>query len=163
LSYGRSCRCARSRAPAGRIRGASCPRARSLVQPCPRQDSNLYAISGTGPSNQPVYQFQHVGSQERHARRGIRTLTGLLPQDPESCASTSSAIRAVLAGSVAGFHRCRSHGAEGSRTPDLLNAIQALSQLSYSPSARPVLSINLLLSGADGTRTRDLRSDSAAL
>ena len=24
-------------------------------------------------------------------------------------------------------------GAEGSRTPDLLNAIQALSQLSYSP------------------------------
>jgi hypothetical protein len=43
-------------------------------------------------------------------------------------------------------------GAEGSRTPDLLNAIQALSQLSYSPgsagprcpgvSARPELSIN---------------------
>jgi hypothetical protein len=28
---------------------------------CPRQDSNLYAVSGTGPSNQPVYQFQHVG------------------------------------------------------------------------------------------------------
>ena len=25
------------------------------------------------------------------------------------------------------------HGAEGNRTPDLLNAIQALSQLSYSP------------------------------
>ena len=31
------------------------------IQECPRQDSNLYAISGTGPSNQPVYQFQHVG------------------------------------------------------------------------------------------------------
>ena len=30
-------------------------------QKCPRQDSNLYAVSGTGPSNQPVYQFQHVG------------------------------------------------------------------------------------------------------
>ena len=30
-------------------------------QRCPRQDSNLYAVSGTGPSNQPVYQFQHVG------------------------------------------------------------------------------------------------------
>ena len=28
---------------------------------CPRQDSNLYAVSDTGPSNQPVYQFQHVG------------------------------------------------------------------------------------------------------
>ena len=28
-------------------------------------------------------------------------------------------------------------GAEGSRTPDLLNAIQALSQLSYGPSHDP--------------------------
>ena len=27
-------------------------------------------------------------------------------------------------------------GGEGNRTPDLLNAIQALSQLSYAPSAR---------------------------
>ena len=27
----------------------------------------------------------------------------------------------------------RRHGAEGNRTPDLLNAIQALSQLSYGP------------------------------
>src|SRR5690606_31575603 len=85
---------------------------------CPRQDSNLYALSGTGPSNQPVYQFQHVGNP-RSARGGTRTLTGFPPQDPESCASTNSATRA--------------HGAEGSRTPDLLNAIQALSQLSYGP------------------------------
>ena len=30
-------------------------------------------------------------------------------------------------------------GAEGNRTPDLLNAIQALSQLSYGPGAEPVL------------------------
>ena len=29
-----------------------------------------------------------------------------------------------------------SGGAEGNRTPDLLNAIQALSQLSYSPPER---------------------------
>src|SRR5690606_19424521 len=29
------------------------------------------------------------------------------------------------------------HGAEGTRTPDLLGAIQALSQLSYSPVPRP--------------------------
>jgi hypothetical protein len=29
---------------------------------CPGQDSNLHAISGTGPSNQPVYQFQHLGN-----------------------------------------------------------------------------------------------------
>jgi hypothetical protein len=35
--------------------------------------------------------------------------------------------------------RCSSHhdGAEGNRTPDLLNAIQALSQLSYGPLTRP--------------------------
>src|SRR5467141_3193261 len=31
------------------------------------------------------------------------------------------------------------HGAEGARTPDLLGAIQALSQLSYSPSRNPKL------------------------
>jgi hypothetical protein len=65
------------------------------------------------------------------ARRGIRTLTGLLPQDPESCASTSSAIRAGLATAAVR----PASGAEGSRTPDLLNAIQALSQLSYSPGS----------------------------
>ena len=29
---------------------------------------------------------------------------------------------------------CESSGAEGARTPDLLGAIQALSQLSYSPA-----------------------------
>jgi hypothetical protein len=32
-------------------------------------------------------------------------------------------------------------GAEGSRTPDLLNAIQALSQLSYSPETRRAANI----------------------
>ena len=36
--------------------------AKGCERTCPRQDSNLYALSGTGPSNQPVYQFQHVGS-----------------------------------------------------------------------------------------------------
>ena len=30
------------------------------------------------------------------------------------------------------------HGAEGNRTPDLLNAIQALSQLSYGPDPSPM-------------------------
>ena len=35
--------------------------AKAAAKECPRQDSNLYALSGTGPSNQPVYQFQHVG------------------------------------------------------------------------------------------------------
>ena len=31
------------------------------------------------------------------------------------------------------YSRGRSNGGEGNRTPDLLNAIQALSQLSYAP------------------------------
>ena len=36
-----------------------------------------------------------------------------------------------------GLHsRGESHGGEGNRTPDLLNAIQALSQLSYAPGRR---------------------------
>jgi hypothetical protein len=74
------------------------------------------------------------GHARTSARRGTRTLTGLLLQDPESCASTISAIRACSRD-----NRFQSaSGAEGNRTPDLLNAIQALSQLSYSPgSARP--------------------------
>jgi hypothetical protein len=81
------------------------------------------------------------------------------------------------------------YGAEGSRTPYLLNAIQALSQLSYSPNTtrifkyqsgkpgsnrrpsrwqRDALPTELfprptLWNGVDGDRTRDLRSDSAAL
>jgi hypothetical protein len=168
---------------------------------CPGQDSNLHAISGTGPSNQPVYQFQHLGifsTFGRHcatplhtrsalrsaaqamtvslfigrhcakpiqtrsgletaaptahrvtitdARRGTRTLTRLLPQDPESCASANSAIRAtptlflrVPRSQPFRADLERPHGAEGNRTPDLLNAIQALYQLSYSPSIQPEL------------------------
>ena len=59
-----------------------------VVAKCPRQDSNLYAVSDTGPSNQPVYKFQHVGikwtelpisSAVQDARGGTRTLTGLTP------------------------------------------------------------------------------------
>ena len=40
---------------------------KSAEQRCPRQDSNLYSLSGTGPSNQPVYQFQHVGGKKHGA------------------------------------------------------------------------------------------------
>ena len=36
-------------------------------------------------------------------------------------------------------------GAEGNRTPDLLNAIQALSQLSYSPSKAKKLRLHQLI------------------
>ncbi len=132
---------------------------RSPVWKCPREDSNLHAVSGTGPSNQPVYQFQHVGVSPvpaRHRRSGkradrasprfeppaphspvrptliggisacvlltravsretcpcsarkrTRTSTGIPPQDPESCASTNSAIRANP-------HRARGDGEEWS-------------------------------------------------
>src|SRR5262245_45873884 len=47
---------------------------------CPRQDSNLYAISGTGPSNQPVCQFQHVGRTPLRLR--AREDSNLKPLDP---------------------------------------------------------------------------------
>ena len=61
------------------------PAPKSPREKCPRQGSNLYAVSDTGPSNQPVYQFQHVGPNQlnipanSHARGGTRTLTRLTP------------------------------------------------------------------------------------
>jgi hypothetical protein len=66
----------------------------------------------------------------------------------------------------------RTSGAEGNRTPDLLNAIQALSQLSYGPqhfpmtlkvALHPATRFSINSSGADGTRTRGLRCDRPAL
>ena len=66
----------------------------------------------------------------------------------------------------------RTSGAEGNRTPDLLNAIQALSQLSYGPNThsgelrgafRLPARFQSTASGADETRTRDLRCDRPAL
>ena len=53
-------------------------------------------------------------------------------------------------------------GAEGNRTPDLLNAIQALSQLSYGPRIAQTR-FSQEANGADGTRTRGLRCDRPAL
>src|SRR5687767_13712492 len=66
------------------------------------------------------------------ARKRTRTSTGLPLLDPESSASANSAIRAAI----------HLHGADRDRTGDLLNAIQALSQLSYSPPT-PKLSKNV--------------------
>ena len=105
---------------------------RLAVQQCPRQDSNLYVLSNTGPSNQPVYQFQHVGANRYHVHQcsgrdsnphGVNPHRILNPArlpipPPERAVAGSSADR---------------NGAEGNRTPDLLNAIQALSHLSYGP------------------------------
>ena len=54
----------------------------------------------------------------------------------EGCALSSASV--TPGGGTPFLHtrdlRDRAHGAEGSRTPYLLNAIQALSQLSYSPN-----------------------------
>ncbi len=73
-----------------------------------------------------------------------------------------------------------SGGDEGSRTPDLVNAIHALSQLSYIPTpgaddrtrtGDPILTMDVLYllsyigkinGGADGIRTRGLRRDRPA-
>ena len=159
---------------------------------CPRQDSNLYAVSGTGPSNQPVYQFQHVGDP-------LETTTGRIRRSVEPAGLSSEsekknevlgegfepsrgcphrilnparlpipppepeAIRATCRGTL-GSEQAHFNGAEGIRTPDLLNAIQALSQLSYSPNTEtPTHVFNQPSSGADGTRTRGLRCDRPAL
>ena len=66
------------------------------VEPCPEEDSNLHAVSGTRSLVWPVYQFQHLGdpTSPRHAPERTRTSTGLRPLDPESSASTSSATGA---------------------------------------------------------------------
>ena len=50
-------------------------------------------------------------------------------------------------GYIACDQSLRASGAEGSRTPDLLNAIQALSQLSYSPVSIDCLANQALISG----------------
>jgi hypothetical protein len=56
------------RAPSGLDRRPRTRPTNSNAEECPRQDSNLYAVSDTGPSNQPVYQFQHVGNSPLRIR-----------------------------------------------------------------------------------------------
>ena len=118
---------------------------KASAKKCPRQDSNLYAVSDTGPSNQPVYQFQHVGPSH------LITPTHQTPTH-QSCSGRDSNPHEVNPHRVLNPARlpipppeqnrvqCTEHrfgrtsGAEGNRTPDLLNAIQALSRLSYGPN-----------------------------
>ena len=54
-------------------------------------------------------------------------------------------------------------GAEGTRTPDLLNAIQTRSQLRYSPKYLALTLLERPAGGAEGTRTPDLYSAIVAL
>ena len=66
----------------------SLPRlAASVPHLCPRQDSNLYAVSGTGPSNQPVYQFQHVGRIAKSQISDLRSQWARSARAFESAAS----------------------------------------------------------------------------
>ncbi len=142
------------------------PYAKSAREKCPRQDSNLYAVSDTSPSNWPVYQFQHVGNMchkshtnpcsgrdsNPHEVNPHRVLNpARLPIPPPEQIRAWAPVFGRLS------------GAEGNRTPDLLNAIQALSRLSYGPNAITCNLSNNVSSGADGTRTRDLRCDRPAL
>ena len=53
-------------------------------------------------------------------------------------------------------------GAEGIRTPDLLNAIETRSQLRHSPT-KPIYTFPNRLGGAEGIRTPDLISAIDAL
>ena len=80
--------------------------------------------------------------QEQTGCCGVLPLTGFGGFDPEDLKEKSATPFGGVAPSFTG-------GAEGNRTPDLLNAIQALSQLSYSPPrnawklAAPSGSVNL--------------------
>ena len=65
---------------------------------------------------------RHTGSRSRIAKRPHGECRGTLP----SKASTRRPAYSLLP----------RRGGEGNRTPDLLNAIQALSQLSYAPSSQ---------------------------
>ena len=62
--------------------------AKYRLEKCPRQDSNLYAVSGTGPSNQPVYQFQHVGHCPSEPDRA--PLTAMAPCGDRTCSGRDS-------------------------------------------------------------------------
>jgi hypothetical protein len=113
---------------------------------------------GRGPADLQSAPFSRFGTppDPLHAHDRTRTCTPFPALVPQTSLSTNSSTWAGVLGE--GFepsrgcpHRIlnparlpvppseRSHsGAEGSRTPDLLNAIQALSQLSYSPRCRPL-------------------------
>jgi hypothetical protein len=106
------------------------------TSPCPRQDSNLYAVAGTGPSNQPVYQFQHVGpcSERDSNPHGVNPHRILNPARLPIPPSERPPAFGGPGQPATGPASADGHGAEGTRTPGLLNAIQALSQLSYSPT-----------------------------
>jgi hypothetical protein len=152
---------------------------RIFLPKCPRQDSNLYAVSGTGPSNQPVYQFQHVGgvptAEVRPSAYTERSGPKCSRRDSNPHGVNPHRVLNPARLPIPPPERCSSHhdGAEGNRTPDLLNAIQALSQLSYGPLTRPAKPspskgrrtsiFQSSTSGADETRTRDLRCDRPAL
>ena len=53
---------------------------------------------------------------------------------------------------LSGFRR--SDGGEGNRTPDLLNAIQALSQLSYAPGRDTLANVPPKGLASEGVRNR---------
>jgi hypothetical protein len=82
-----------------------------VATPCPQQDSNLYAISGTGTSSQPVCQFQHVGVLRLTGRRNVSTTNG-----PSSSSVTPGGGTPFTASATNSFERDAAHGAEGSRT-----------------------------------------------
>jgi hypothetical protein len=91
-------------------------------------------------SRQPTPRFSKSGKRDSNPR----------PQPWQGCALPTelfphTTYATVTPNNLSGPHRPhvrtlpgpRRHGGEGNRTPDLLNAIQALSQLSYAPGATP--------------------------
>ena len=74
--------------------------------------------------------------KEIQIRPGKASIVYTIPMPKDSPVGTTDTAELALNGPV--MNTIRVSGAEGSRTPDLFNAIEALSQLSYSPTCRPI-------------------------
>ena len=74
--------------------------------------------------------------KEIQIRPGKASIVYTIPMPKDSPVGTTDTAELALNGPV--MNTIRVSGAEGSRTPDLFNAIEALSQLSYSPTCRRI-------------------------
>jgi hypothetical protein len=70
------------------------------------------------------------------ARAVLRSITLPISRSVEDFVLETAALHSHFS-RLTVIHGKEIGGAKGSRTPDLLNAIQALSQLSYGPTLRP--------------------------
>ena len=80
----------------------------------------------------PILRIAADGLGKMHSARVARCIRIALPRSAASCTEALVLFFSIKAKGTAEPSLCFG-GDKGSRTPDLLNAIQALSQLSYTP------------------------------